>query len=133
MVICEVLVKNCYNLTMFSKIFNKKTLGKTGEDRAERFLKDRGYRILHRNYRCPLGEIDIVARDGNTLVFVEVKTRSTSRFGTPVESVDERKRNRLRRLALYYIKNNFRTEPPVRFDIIGVSTDGKIEHLKGAF
>ncbi|RME68404.1 MAG: YraN family protein [Nitrospirae bacterium] len=118
---------------MLKRFFNKKALGKKGEDRAERFLKGLGYRILHRNYRCPIGEIDIVAQEGKTLVFVEVKTRTTHRFGTPIESVDWKKRERLKRLALYYIKNHFRTEPPVRFDIIGVSMDGEIEHLKGAF
>ncbi len=111
----------------------RRVLGLRGEARAERFLRKKGFKILERNFRCPLGEIDIVAMDGKTLVFVEVKTRSTNRFGTPAEAVDARKRARLRRLALYYIKGHYRTEPPIRFDIIGISPEGEVEHLKGAF
>jgi len=68
------------------------------------FLSRRGYRILERNYRCPLGEIDVVALKNGRLVFVEVKTRSTERFGRPEEAVGFYKRRRLRRVAAWYLK-----------------------------
>ncbi|CAG0930904.1 partial hypothetical protein, partial [Planctomycetaceae bacterium] len=67
---------------------NKLAIGKQGEDEAAAFLEGKGYAVLERNYRCRYGEIDIVARDGRTVVFVEVKTRGSDRFGTPTASVD---------------------------------------------
>jgi len=118
---------------MLKKLLNRKTIGRLGEDRAERFLKKQGFKILSRNFRCPIGEIDIIAMDGQTLVFIEVKTRRSDRFGTAIEAVDSKKIAKLKKLALYYIKNYYKAEPPVRFDIIGVSGDGEIYYVKGAF
>jgi putative endonuclease len=97
-----------------------------GEELASRALKKRGYRILARRERSRLGEIDIVARDGPALVFVEVKTRRSNRFGLPVEAVDRRKQQRLVRLALAYTARRGLGGTPIRFDIVAVElpTDG---------
>jgi len=96
------------------------SLGRRGEDLAVRALKKRDYRILARRERSRLGEIDIVARDGKVLVFVEVKTRSGHRFGTPIEAVDYRKQKKLTRLALAYAARRGWSESPIRFDVVGI-------------
>ena len=107
-----------------------------GEALAALLLRLKGYRIEARNWRCPLGEIDIVARRGDTLVFVEVKTRGGTSAGSPVEAVDERKRRQLVRLAHAYL-GRFRGElPPCRFDVIAVEGRGirsRLRHLCDAF
>src|SRR5689334_3406415 len=77
----------------------KTTLGRRGEEAAARYLLGLGWQIIDRNWRCPGGELDLVARDGAHLVVCEVKTRSTLRFGTPAEAIDHAKARRLRRLA----------------------------------
>lgn len=82
----------------------KDDLGRAGEERAARYLLARGYEILDRNWRCPQGEIDIVAAEGNRLVVAEVKTRRSDRFGHPLEAVDRRKAQRLWRLAMAWIQ-----------------------------
>ncbi len=112
-----------------------KSFGHKGEDIAVDFLKQKGYKILRRNYTTPLGEADIVARDNNTIVFVEVKARSSDAFGQPFEAVNHRKQEKLKKIALYYLKNN-KIELPVRFDIVSIiSRDGKVEvnHIPEAF
>lgn len=112
-----------------------RTLGGRGEDMAVRFLKKKGYRILERNFRCPAGEIDIIARDGGTLVFVEVKTRTDSLFGHPIEAVHSRKRRKMREAALHYLSGR-KEEEPARFDVVSITmkTGGKeIEHIQDAF
>ena len=112
-----------------------KSFGHKGEDIAVDFLKQKGYRILKRNYTTPLGEADIVAKDNNTIVFVEVKARSSDAFGQPFEAVNHRKQEKLKKIALYYLKNN-KIELPVRFDIVSIiSRDGKAEvnHIPEAF
>lgn len=117
-------------------INNRHHLGITGEQLAQNFLAKKGYRILTTNYRSRYGEIDIVCLDGETVVFVEVKTRSSEKFGTPTEAVTFRKRTRLRQLAqMYLITHNLETYP-VRFDVLSLifsSTRIEIEHLIGAF
>jgi putative endonuclease len=110
-------------------------LGGKGEDLAVRFLKKKGYRIISKNFKTPLGEIDIIAEDGLTLVFVEVKTRSDDSFGHPFEAVNYRKKEKLRRVALWYLKQA-KKEMPSRFDVVSIQTDGdtyKIEHIIDAF
>ena len=82
----------------------RKNKGAWGEDRAAEFLAREGYRILERNYRCPLGEMDIIAREGRTVVFVEVKTRSSERFGPPHAAIGPQKQRRMTAIALYYLK-----------------------------
>ncbi len=115
-------------------LFDRLKLGRKGEAEAAKYLKRKGYRIVERNLRTPIGEIDIVAERGGLLVFVEVKTRRSNQFGEPTEAVDSRKQEKLRRLALYYMKCKG-VELPVRFDVIGVWMDGqkRIEHIEGAF
>ena len=111
-------------------------LGVKGEDLAVKFLKKKGYRILSRNYKTPLGEIDIVAEEGETLVFVEVKTRADNSFGQPFEAVNYRKREKLRKVALYYLKNCCKKDLPSRFDVLSIQTRGDksaIEHITDAF
>ncbi|MBF0328492.1 MAG: YraN family protein [Nitrospirae bacterium] len=98
-------------------------------------LKKRGYKILHRNYTTPVGEADIVAMDGETFVFVEVKTRKTDSFGMPFEAVNYKKQAKLRKVSLYFSKQK-KQELPVRFDVISILlAKGKpeIEHIEGAF
>lgn len=113
-----------------------KALGIKGENLATKFLKKKGYRIIARNYKTPIGEIDIIAQDGNTIVFVEVKTRADELFGHPFEAVNKRKRKKLKDLALLYLKRQGK-EYPLRFDILSIlyRDDGKkeIEHIKDAF
>ncbi len=99
---------------------NGLSLGRQGEDLAVRALKKKDYRILAIRERSRLGEIDIVARDGKVLVFVEVKTRRGHRFGTPLEAVDHRKQKKLTRLALAYAVRRGWSESPIRFDVVGV-------------
>jgi putative endonuclease len=111
-------------------------LGIKGEDLAVRFLKKKGYRILSRNYKTPLGEIDIIAEDGRTLVFVEVKTRTDNSYGLPFEAVNHRKREKLRKVALYYLKNCLKKDAPSRFDVLSIqagSDKDEIEHIVDAF
>jgi putative endonuclease len=113
-----------------------KVLGIEGENVAVKFLEKKGYRIIRRNYKTHIGEIDIIAQDGNTIVFVEVKTRGNESFGKPFEAVNKRKIQKLKNLALLYLKNQGR-EFPVRFDVLSIfcSDKGKkeIEHIKDAF
>jgi putative endonuclease len=111
------------------------SFGHKGEEIAADYLKKEGYTVLHRNYNTPLGEADIVARDNNIIVFVEVKARSSDAFGQPFEAVNHRKQEKLKKIALYYLKHN-KIELPVRFDIVSIiSRDGKAEvnHIREAF
>jgi putative endonuclease len=113
-----------------------KALGTEGEDIAVRFLKEKGYGIIMRNYKTQVGEIDIIAKDGNTTVFIEVKTRTNVSFGYPFEAVNRRKRQKLKNLALLYLKRQGK-ESPVRFDVLSIffMNNGKkeIEHIIDAF
>ncbi len=111
-------------------------LGREGEASAERFLRKRGYRILERNYRTRYGELDIIARDGATLVFVEVKARRSRAFGTPAEAVGHRKQSNLTLAAGLYMEERRLHDIPVRFDVVGIIGEGpsaQIELLRNAF
>ncbi len=110
---------------------NAKELGKEGEKLACRFLRRKGYRVRERNYCSSLGEIDIVARDKETLVFVEVKTRRANDYGSPQESVTKDKQERMRRVALTYLKKEG-WEGDCRFDIISIlmGYGGKVANMK---
>src|SRR2546425_12774100 len=88
-----------------------------------RVLRRRGYRIRDRNVRCPMGELDLVAEDGGTLVFLEVKTRSTSDYGGPFEAISPLKRRRLQRLAVFYLATRPLVGRPPRFGAGSVSGD----------
>ena len=113
----------------------KDVLGRSGEQAAADYLEAEGFRILERNWRCADGEIDIVAVDRRTFVVCEVKTRSGTRYGTPLESVSRLKRNRLRRLAVRWLTAHGVHFDQVRIDIVGVTRDASggftIEHVRG--
>lgn len=95
-------------------------VGRATERWAERQLEDAGYRIVTRNYRCKVGEIDLIAHDGETLVFVEVRGRRRVTHGTPEETIDHRKRLRLWRAAERYLQELRTPPPPCRFDVVAV-------------
>lgn len=118
--------------------FYKKLLGGVGEKQAVKYLKNKKIKILEKNYTTPIGEIDIIAKDGDTIVFIEVKARTNDRFGEPMESVTPFKQRHIIRVAEYYMKvNNIDfDETPCRFDVIEVKNDnGKndINHVEDAF
>ncbi|MEE8721588.1 MAG: YraN family protein [Eggerthellaceae bacterium] len=99
---------------------SNKQIGQRGEDAAVRFLKNKGYRILDRNWTCPAGEADVVAMDCEVLVFIEVKTRTSIDAGMPEEAVTPEKRARYERIAAYYLRDFRSVEMPIRFDVIGI-------------
>ena len=94
--------------------------GKTGEGIASGFLTQNGYQILDVNYRCPIGEIDIVAREKGELVFVEVKTRKSSALGYPEQAVGTAKQKKMSQLALWYLRDKKVGDAPVRFDVVAI-------------
>lgn len=98
----------------------RQTLGKSGEERAVRELERRGYAILARRYRTRHGEIDIVADDGGTIVFVEVKARETSDCGTAADAVTIYKQRRLTAMAVDYLARNHIADRPCRFDVVAI-------------
>jgi putative endonuclease len=102
----------------------RQELGKTGEDRAITELERRGYAILARRYRTRHGEIDIVARDGETTVFVEVKARATDEFGSAAEAVVPWKQRRLVRMAVDYVARHELVDQPCRFDVVAIDDIG---------
>ena len=109
----------------------KRRIGFFGEGKAARFLKKGGYKILHRNYKCPFGEIDLIAQKDDVICFVEVKTRSGDAFGAPNEAVNKKRQQRYKNSARYYFSGremNF----TVRFDIVEVTKEG-INHIENAF
>jgi len=106
-------------------------LGRAGEAAAERFLESLGWRILARSWRTRMGEVDLIARDGSTVIFVEVKARSSGRFGPAECAVDRRKQGRIVRAALAYLQRE-KLDAPVRFDVVALQ-DGEIRHVKDAF
>lgn len=110
-------------------------MGQKGEELALRYLQQKGYRILDRNFRCRLGEIDLVARDGDCLVFVEVRTRSSSKYGLPQESITTAKKKKLRRLAQFFLASGQYEGLNVRFDVVAVDFTGGVDltHIEDAF
>jgi putative endonuclease len=110
--------------------------GQAGEDLACAHLQERGLRVLERNFRCRGGEIDLVARDGDVVVFVEVKERSGSSHGTAIEAVTPLKRHRLLRAARFYAAGHGLLEKAVRFDVVAIDwgPEGpRVRHEAGAF
>lgn len=107
-------------------------LGIWGERQAVRFLKKHKYKVIDVNYRCHIGEIDAVAMDGKYLVFIEVKTRASARYGLPAEAVDEVKQRKLLFLAQYYQKYKRLLNMPIRFDVVEILGE-EIRLIKGAF
>jgi len=114
---------------------NKKT-GKIGEDIAIDFLKKKGYKIIERNYKCVFGEVDIVARDRNDIVFVEVKSRRSEYFGDPTDAVDFNKQKKISKIALNYLNEKRLDNHDARFDVIAIklSPNGNtVELIENAF
>lgn len=119
----------------------KDAVGRFGEDLAAAHLEAAGLAVLARNWRCGIGELDIVARDGETIVFVEVKTRSGLRFGHPAEAVTAAKAARIHRLAMRWLEQNRAQHGgrvDLRFDVVSVlrsaaGGDAQLTHLRGAF
>jgi len=112
-----------------------KLLGRTGEDRAARFLASRGYRILERNYSTRSGEIDLIALHEGVVAFIEVKTRSNDAFGAPELAVNRRKQQRMIKAALGYIKAKKLHQVPCRFDVVAISMadEQQVELIQNAF
>jgi putative endonuclease len=113
----------------------RKILGRSGEDRAANYLADRGYIILERNYEAPYGEIDLIALDRGTVVFIEVKTRTTDAYGAPELAVDRRKQERMVKTALGYLKFKKLHQMPCRFDVVAISgaNGDKVDLIQNAF
>ncbi len=109
----------------------RRKLGQLGEDVAAGYLERQGYVILARNWRCPVGEIDLVAQDGESLVFVEVRARRGERFGTPEESVTPDKQARLLELAQTYLQEASLGDQNWRIDVVAIDMDwrGRIKRL----
>jgi len=115
---------------------SKLNLGRLGEEKSIRYLQDKGYKILERNYKTKLGELDIIARDSETICFIEVKTRSFQDKGDPLESITSDKQHRLSKLALSYLKINNLLNRKARFDVVSVYQDCQqtnIRLIKNAF
>ncbi len=113
-------------------MLDKREEGFRGEEMAIRALKGKGYKIVERNHRNRLGEIDVVAEEGGCLVFVEVKKRNTGRFGEALGAIDARKKRHLARAALLYMKMNGCFNRSVRFDVIGIDGE-RVKLVKNAF
>jgi len=114
----------------------KKELGKKGEEKALRFLKKKGYRIIEQNYICKLGEMDIIAKEKDTLVFVEVKTRTSMVFGPPQLAVTKFKQRQLSKVALNFLKEKKIEDIKARFDVVAIllPPEGEeIELIRDAF
>lgn len=110
-------------------------MGRTGEEEAARFLIGKGYTLLYRNYRTKLGEIDIICKTGDTIVFVEVRTKRTVRFGTGAESVQWSKQNKIRLVAQHFLAHKGMLDRPIRFDVIDIflNHEPQITHIMNAF
>lgn len=106
--------------------------GDIGENKAAKYLTDKGYEILETNYKNKLGEIDIIAKDDNRIVFVEVKARATAKYGYPREAVNEYKQRKIRMVAESYLKSKRLLNSYIRFDVIEILA-GNITHLIAAF
>jgi putative endonuclease len=123
-------------MTMPTRRTQNREVGKKGEEVALRFLKKNGYRILQRNYVCKLGEVDIIAREKDTLAFVEVKTRTSTTFGPPQLAVNASKQMQLSKAALNFIKEKRLEEMKARFDVVAILLGPRgeeIELIRDAF
>ncbi len=106
--------------------------GAQGEDKAVEVLRKEGYKVITRNYRSPFGEVDIIARDGGYLVFVEVKTRTSRIFGDPMDAITADKKRHIIRSALFYMKQNRVQDKKIRFDVLGIVGE-EVKLVKNAF
>lgn len=118
------------------KDITKIKTGKEGEKIAAAFLKKNGYRISDINFRCPLGELDIVAKDNKEIVFIEVKTRKSNRLGYPEQAVGIRKQKKMSQLALWYLQKRKIGDVAARFDVVAITLHKEgndIKLIKNAF
>ncbi|HET6420098.1 MAG TPA: YraN family protein [Geobacteraceae bacterium] len=113
------------------------SVGKCGEEIAVNYLKGCKFKILERNFRCRCGEVDIIAREGKTFVFIEVKTRRNDSYGPPQLSVTQFKQRQISKAALLYMSSKKIENEPARFDVIAICLSGQekplIDHIKNAF
>jgi putative endonuclease len=119
---------------------DNKQIGRIGEEIAQNYLIVNGYIIIDKNFSCKIGEIDIIAKEGEYIVFVEVKTRRSKKYGIPCEAVDYWKKNKIIKVANYYINNKklYESNVQYRFDVIEIYLDNKeniekINLIKNAF
>jgi putative endonuclease len=115
---------------------DKKELGKKGEEVAIRFLKKNGYQVIKRNYVCKMGEIDIIAKEKDTLVFIEVKTRTSTTFGPPQLAVNPKKQSQMSKVALNFLKEKRLEDVKARFDVVAILLGPRgeeIELIRDAF
>ena len=124
--------------SLTSRPWWRRWFGTRAERRAAKFLRSLGYRILVRNYTCPLGEVDLIALDGDCIVFVEVRSSERDDTTRPAESVDRRKQEKLTRLALHFLQRKNLLNHPARFDVLAISwppgaADPKMVHYPSAF
>lgn len=112
---------------------NKRIMGAQYEELAVSYLEKEGYQILEQNFRCRMGEIDLIAKDGNYLVFIEVKYRSDTRKGNALEAVNVRKQRVISKVAAYYMMlHQSEDSTPCRFDVVGITGEA-VEVIKDAF
>jgi putative endonuclease len=123
-------------LNLFKDTETEDALGELGENRAARYLRNKGYKIILRNFVCPMGEIDIIARDGKTLVFVEVKTRRED-SPSPEDQVNSHKQHQITKAAKFYLSRYGSPQPAARFDVVAIvwpsNAEPEIRHLQNAF
>lgn len=117
---------------------DKKIRGRLGEDFALEYFKKRGFEIWERNYKTNFGEIDLIVKKGNLLIFVEVKTRKSLEFGSPIEAINKKKQEKIRFIADYYLSKRKIKDYQIRFDVFSIllDKDNKIksfEHISNAF
>jgi putative endonuclease len=133
-------------MNILKKLFNRNKrkykahhieLGAYGENQACKYLKKKGYQILKKDFRCKIGQIDIIARDGDTLCFIEVKCRSSCSFGQPEEAITWKKKQRIKKIAEYYMLRKRITNTDIRYDAVSIlepDDDKKqISLIKNAF
>jgi putative endonuclease len=125
----------CYDISESGKKgerMDRKRMGQVAEEAAVHYLKHQGYQILERNYRSPLGEIDIIAEDRDTLVFIEVRSRQGTRFGLPQETVNWAKQQKVKRMATHYLKAKNAWKKACRFDVVGIlfNEEGEVKSLE---
>jgi len=115
----------------------RQILGEKGEKQAARYLKKKGYKIVTANYRCKYGEIDLIARYADILIFIEVKTRTSTYFGVPAAAVDYRKQQQISKVAHHYLITHHNDDVDARFDVISILSPrgqkAEIEHISDAF
>ena len=120
------------------KFTNNREFGSWGEKQAEEYLLDKGYQLVERNFRVRQGEIDLIVKNDQFLVFVEVKTRKNNLFGAPQAAVDYRKQNKIKKIAKFYLRDKKYIEYKLRFDVISIlykndDNDIVLEHYKNSF